>query len=305
MLFTNIRKFLTFVFVRTVVEVSSLIIGGMPEKRLYPFAKGMGYFLSLVFFKHKQTAFKGLKSAFGEEKTLLERRRIVNDCFVSMAKSIAELMYCIRRPAFTRKKFRITNPEVLDKALEQKKGVILVSAHFGNFPMILARLSLEGYKTSVIMRPLKEGRVEEIFEAERARLDIETIYTIPRKTCVEGAIKNLRENRLLFIPLDQNFGTGGVYVDFFGRKAATATGPAVLARRTGAIILPCFVIRQKDNNHDIIFEPALNLEKGRDSQEAMALTIQKLTRIIEVYIRRYPEQWSWIHRRWKSRPRDV
>jgi KDO2-lipid IV(A) lauroyltransferase len=264
----------------------------------------MGYFLSLVFLKHRKTAFKGLKSAFGEEKTLAQRRRIVRDCFASMAKSVAELLYCIHRPYFVRKNFKIVNPAVLDKALANGKGVILVSAHLGNFPMILARLSLEGYKTSVILRPLKESRVEDIFESERARLDIETLYTIPRKTCVEGAIQSLRKNRLLFIPLDQNFGTGGVYVDFFGRKAATAIGPAVLAQRTGAAILPCFIIRQKNETHNIIFEPALELEKGQDAKETIVMNIQKITDTIESYIRNYPEQWSWIHRRWKSRPRE-
>jgi KDO2-lipid IV(A) lauroyltransferase len=304
MVFLNIRKSLTFVLVRIIVEVSSLITRNIPQKWLYPFAEFMGYFLSLVFFKHRKTAFKGLKSAFGDEKTSAQRRRIVRDCFASMAKSSAELLYCMHRPYFVRNNFRIVNPAVLDKALAKGKGVILVSAHLGNFPMILARLSLEGYKNSVIMRPLKEARVEDIFEAERARLDIETIYTVPRKTCVEGAIRSLRKNRILFIPLDQNFGTGGVYVDFFGRKAATAIGPVVLARRTKAVILPCFIIRQKDDTHKIFFEHPLELEKGKTDAETILTNTQKLTDIVESYIRRYPAEWSWIHRRWKSRPKE-
>lgn len=303
MLLTKIRKSLTFVFVRAIVEFSSLIVRHVSQRSIYAVAGFMGYLLGIVFRKHRMTAYAGLESAFGNGLSLQERKRVVWDCFVNMAKSAGELIYGIHRPGFFRSIVRIKNSQVLDQALKAGKGVILVSAHFGNFPLMLARLSLEGYKTSVIMRPLKEGRVEEIFDAERRRIDVETILSIPRRACVEGAIRSLRNNRALLIPLDQNFGSGGVFVDFFGAKAATATGPVVLAQRTGAAILPCFIVRQKDDTHDIFFEPAIEIEKGSNEEETIVINIQKITDIIESYIRKYPAQWSWIHRRWKARPR--
>lgn len=282
-----------------------MIIKRFGQKRLYAVAGFMGYLLGAFFLKHRKTAFLGLEKAFGREKSLQERRRIVWESFVLMAKSAGELLYLIHRPYFVRNIARIRNRELLDQALKGGKGVILVSAHFGNFPLMLAKLSLEGYKTSVIMRPLKEGRVEEIFESERERIGIETIFSIPRRACVEGAIRSLRNNRALLIPLDQNFGSAGVFVNFFGMKAATATGPVVLAQRTGSSILPCFIVRQKDNTHEIIFEPEIKLEKGKNEQESLVMNIQKITDIIEVYIRKYPPQWSWIHRRWKARPKET
>ena len=303
MLLTKIRKSLTFIFVRLVVEISSLIIKYISKRSLYIISGFVGYSLGVVFFKHRKVAFFGLKSAFGKEKSPGERKRITWECFVAMAKSAGELFYLIHRPYFARNIVRIRNQEVLDRALKAGKGVILVSAHFGNFPLMLVKLSLEGYKTSVIMRPFKEGRVEDIFEAEKERIGIETIMSIPRRACVEGAIRSLRNNRALLIPLDQNFGTAGVFVDFFGAKAATATGPVVLAQRTGATILPCFIVRQEDDTHEIIFEPAIKLEKGKDEQETISVNIQKITGIIESYIRKYPSQWSWIHRRWKAQPK--
>jgi KDO2-lipid IV(A) lauroyltransferase len=107
---------------------------------------------------------------------------------------------------------------------------------------------------------------------------------------------------LLFVPIDQNFGEGGIFVDFFGRKAATATGPIILAKRTKAAIIPCFIIRQRDDTHKIIFEPPLKLEEGKDEETNILINIQRLTNIIELYIRKYPAEWSWVHRRWKSRP---
>ena len=121
---------------------------------------------------------------------------------------------------------------------------------------------------------------------------------------MEDSIRTLRNNGLLFIPLDQNFGTGGIFVNFFGRQAATATGPIVLAQRTQAAILPCFIIRQEDDTHKVVFEPSVTLEEGESGRETLSINIQKLTDIIESYIRRYPAQWGWIHRRWKSKPKS-
>jgi len=113
----------------------------------------------------------------------------------------------------------------------------------------------------------------------------------------------LRQNELLFIPLDQNFGNGGgVFVDFFGQKAATATGPVVFAMRTKAPIVPMFVIRQKDDTHKIMIEPPLKLEELTDDKEMIQRNTAKITQVIERYIRQYPQEWSWMHRRWKSRP---
>ncbi len=207
------------------------------------------------------------------------------------------------KPELLRRKVSFVHKERLDKALGQGKGVILVSAHFGNFPLLLGRLSLEGYRTGGIMRPMRDARAEKIFLHKRDRYGIKTIYSQPRKECVEEVVRSLRNNEIVFIPLDQNFGTGGIFVDFFGSKAATATGPAILAQRTQAALLPCFIVRQPDDTHQIIFEEPLRISgDGARGPDQVAEVIQSLTRIIESYIRQYPAEWGWIHRRWKSKP---
>lgn len=191
----------------------------------------------------------------------------------------------------------------LDRALAKGKGVILVGAHFGNFPMMIAYLACEGYKIGGIMRPMKDVRFERYISKVRDDYGIHTIRSLPRRECVITTIRSLRNNEVIFFPMDQNFGTGGVFVDFFGRKAATATGPVVLAQRTGAAIVPCFIIRQKDNRHKIVFEPEVPLEQGSTEEENIRRNVQRLTSIIESYVRQYPAEWSWIHRRWKAQPR--
>jgi KDO2-lipid IV(A) lauroyltransferase len=146
--------------------------------------------------------------------------------------------------------------------------------------------------------------MEKYFFEQRTRLGLHTIYNLPRKQCVDTSLKALRNNELMFIPLDQNFGSGaGVFVDFFGQKAATATGPVVFAMRTKAPIIPMFIIRQRGDSYKVIIEPPLSLEERADDKEMIYVNTGKITKVIEDYIRRYPQEWGWMHRRWKTRPR--
>lgn len=280
----------------------SLIIRLIPGRYLYGFAKHIANLGYCLVNKQRNIALESLAFAFGQDKSRQEIEKIAKDCFTFMAKSAVELMFLLDRPNLINKCVSLSGRENLDRALSKGQGVILVSAHFGNFPLMIARLALLGYRIAGIMRPMRDSRIEKIFLAKRQRLNIKTIYSQPRNTCVNHAIEALRNNELVFIPIDQNFGTGGIFVDFFQRKAATATGPVVLAQRTKAIILPCFIIRQEDDTHQIVFEPALNLVEGKDFQETVIINIQRLTSIIESYIRKYPAQWGWVHRRWKSKP---
>lgn len=300
--FKKIRKetgrFLSWMLLHIVL----FIINFLPGRWLYGFAQGFARLGFVLARKHRRIAMESLAVAFGSQKSEREIEEIARNCFIFMAKSAIELFFLMERPALFRQRVEIIGKNNLDAALARGKGVILVSAHFGNFPLMLGKFCLEGYTTSAIMRHMRDPRTERTFVKKRSRYSLKTIYSQPRKECVEQTIKALRNNELVFIPMDQNFGTAGVFVDFFGKKAATATGPVILAQRTQSSLLPCFIIRQKDDTHKIICEPALELEQGKRDQASVITVVQKLTNIIEAYIRKYPAEWSWIHRRWKSRP---
>ncbi|MDD4894442.1 MAG: lysophospholipid acyltransferase family protein [Candidatus Omnitrophica bacterium] len=298
----KIRKSISRFFGWVGLNFSSLIIKAIPERWVYSFAKGFAGIGFRIARKQKKIAIESLTLAFGQEKTKAEIEQIARDCFIFMAKAGFELIFLMDKPHLIKERVTLAGKENLDKALSRGNGVILVSAHFGNFPLMLARIRLEGYETSGIMRQMRDTRVEKIFLEKREKLGIKTIYSQPRNVCVETTIRALRKNELVFIPIDQNFGTSGVFVEFFGKQAATATGPVVLALRSKAAIIPCFIVRQKDDTHKIIFEKPLVLEEGKTHQETVTVNIQKLTSIIESYIRKYPAEWGWIHRRWKSRP---
>ena len=299
--FKKINKSLGRFAARLGLYWCSLIIKVIPWRFMYGFADGLGGIGYHFVTKQKKIALESLSIAFGKEKTAPEMEKIARDCFVFMAKSAVELLFLMDRPQLLKKRVEIINKDNLDRALGKGNGVILVSAHFGNFPLLMSKLSLEGYKVAGIMRPMRDTHVEKFFMDKRRALKIKTIYSQPRDACVRSTIDALRSNEIVFIPIDQNFGTGGVFVDFFGQKAATATGPVVLARRTKAALVPCFIIRQPDDRHRIVFEPALELEAGQDARATVIKNIQRLTGIIESYIRQYPAGWGWMHRRWKTK----
>ena len=298
----KIRKSLSYLASWLGLTICSLIVKVIPARYLYSFACNLSSLGYLLVAKQRKVALDNLQIAFGDAKSKAEIQKIAKDSFTLMSKGAIELLFLMDRPALLRKRVELVGKKYLDEALARDKGVILVSAHFGNFPLLMAKLSLEGYKVAGIMRQMRDTRVEKKFLAKRTKLGIKTIYFLPRTTCVNSTIFSLRGNEIVFIPMDQNFGTGGVFVDFFGRKAATATGPVVLAQRTKAALLPCFIVRQPDDSHRIIFEPQLELTEGKDAEETISINIQRLTNIIESYIRKYPAEWGWVHRRWKSKP---
>lgn len=301
----KVRKSLGRFFAWLSLKTCSLIIKFIPSRYLYVFAKFLSHIAYLFVGRHRKIALESLETAFGQEKSKEEKEKISKDCFTFLAKSGIEILAFMDNPRLVKEHIHIVAEENLKKALAGGRGAILVSAHFGNFPLMLARLALAGYKVGGIMRCMRDSRAEKMFLKARNRFNIRTIYSQPRDVCISKTLEALRNNELVFIPLDQNFGTGGVFVDFFGKKAATATGPIVLAKRAKSAVLPCFIVRQTDDSHRIIFEPPLELEEGKDFQETVVINVQRLTHIIEAYIRKYPAEWGWIHRRWKSKPEQA
>ncbi|MDD5617910.1 MAG: hypothetical protein PHG69_02345 [Candidatus Omnitrophica bacterium] len=289
---------------RIAIQFCSFLIKFIPEKYVYGFAHVLARIGFAVAVKHRRVAFESLNIAFGKEKSEKEIKQIAVDCFENIAKMVVEFMAFMEKPDFMNKYVTIEGIENLDKALAKKKGVVALSAHFGNFPLLLAKLAAQGYEVATILRYMRDPWVSRYFHVKRENLGVISIYTQPRKQCVEKSLETLRQNKILFIQLDQNFGTGGIFVDFFGKKAATAKGPIIFALRTKAPIVPMFICRDKNNRQRIVIEPEAEIAEGKDFEETVYLTAQKLTNIIEMYARRYPSEWGWIHRRWKVRPKE-
>ena len=260
----------------------------------------------LLVKEKRDIAKESLDIAFGSTMDDQQKNRVIKECFSNLGRGMIELLYYSDHPKMIKEKAFFENIHYLQDALKEGKGAILVSAHFGNFPLMLLHLVREGFPTSVILRPSRDQKIEKDFMQLRDKFGLKSIYSLPRTTCVARALRTLRNNELLFIPADQNFGTkGGVFVDFFGRKASTPTGPAVFAMRTGAPIVPIFTHRFEDDKHKIVVDKPFHIEIKDNDEDTVFACMEKITQIIETYIRKYPQEWGWMHRRWKTQQIDV
>lgn len=287
------------------LRVCYVVLCFIPKPVVYflaEFCAKIGYFIAI---RHRRTAYESLNIAFGNDKTPAEIKKIVKDCFTNMAKGILEMLAHSNDPQSLGRLVSFEGKDNLDCALSKGKGVIIISGHFGNFPLLLAKLAVSGYKVNILLRKMRDGKTDEYFNRKRLALGIKSIYTQSRIACVSNSINALRNNEIVFMLMDQNFGSGsGVFVDFFGRKAATATGPVIFALRTGAPIIPVFIMRNPDGKtHKLIIEPELLLADALDKDKVIQESTAKITAIIERYVRKFPAEWGWIHRRWKNQPK--
>ena len=145
-----------------------MIVRVVPADYLYSFARNIASLAFLFAVKQRRIALDSLTIAFGKEKSRQEIERIAKDCFIYMAKSAVELMFLMDKPLVLKERVEIAGRENLDKALAAGRGVILISAHFGNFPLLLGKLAVDGYKAGGIMRPMHDARVEKIFLKKRS-----------------------------------------------------------------------------------------------------------------------------------------
>ncbi|MBF0385283.1 MAG: hypothetical protein HQL27_05370 [Candidatus Omnitrophica bacterium] len=276
----------------------------------YPVYKTfMGFFVFLgrcFMSRMEKFAYESLKIAFEGEKSEQEIQNIAKKCFNNFGRGMIDMIYFADRPDEILGKIAIEGKEHLDEALRKGKGAIIVSAHFGIFLLMYFRIVMEGYKTNVIMRRMRDSVFEQYISEFRNEKGLATIYSLPQRQCIEKSLRALRNNELLFILLDQNFGGDGrIFVDFFGKKAATAAGPAIFHQRTDAPIIPMFIFRESDTKHKIIIDKPLEFERNSNSTEEIIIIIQRITAIIEKYIRNAPHEWGgWMHKRWKTRTNE-
>lgn len=293
---------LSYGFGRVAIGICDAAARVVPLFLLYGFANFVAWIGYHAAAKHRKIALDSLAKAFGSEKSSQEIDRIARDCFRTMASSAIEFFMFMQHPERIRQFVEIEGLPYLDEALRRGKGVVALSAHFGSFPLLLSRLAQEGYKIHSVLRHMRDEKLDKLFEGKRDMMRVGSIYTQPRQESVSKSLKALRNNEIVFVQLDQNFGTGGVFVDFFGTKAATATGPIVFSMRTGAPIVPMFIYRVKGPRHKIVIEPLIEVPAEGTREERLVSAVAAFTKLIEDHIRRHPYEWGWIHKRWKAKP---
>ncbi len=261
----------------------------------------MGKLAYLVIRDARRRTLSNLTVAFSEKLDDRELRRLGSRVFVNVGKNVADAVRLGKMKwehidAIT----EIEGLEHFDKAYQISKGVIALTGHIGNFELLAAWFSLRGYKVSVIGRELYDPRLDRLLVQNREKVGVENI---PTTAGVKPIMKALKAGRALGVLADQDSSrVRGVFVDFFGRPARTPVGPILLPYKTGSPIIPMAVVRAGKNRYRIIVKPEVKLAFSDDREKDIADVTQRCTQVLESIIRQHPDQWLWMHDRWKSKP---
>ena len=196
---------------------------------------------------------------------------------------------------------RFRGMEHVEAARAHGRGVLVLTAHLGNYDLLAVAVARAGYPVSFISKRLKSKAVEGFWMAERAAAGLR-IFT--RDDSPRELLRALKANELLGVILDQHAHTNGVWVEFFGRPASTLNVLAGLARASGAPVVPIFTRRLEDGTHLVEALPPVPFEERSGREETIVHNTQRYTAVIEAAVRQAPEQWTWIHKRWKPRNAD-
>jgi KDO2-lipid IV(A) lauroyltransferase len=262
---------------------------------------GLGQLVYLLHGKLRRVGMRNLQLAF-PEKSAHERRRILRGEFTSLGRQLAEV--CLF-PSYTRE--NVTKIVVYDgfenfeRAEARGKGVIYLTAHLGGWELSAFSHSIQGHPLHVVMRGMDNPFLDRFITHLRT---MHGNRAVDKDNFVRGLLSAMKAGETVGILMDTNMTPPqGVFVDFFGIPACTASGLARIALRTDAAVVPGFTIwDRKLRKYRLRFDPALALIRTGDEEADIVANTALFTKVIEQYVRRYPDQWLWVHRRWKTRP---
>jgi len=230
------------------------------------------------------------------ELTAAERRRLAKACFAHFGATLCECVRLLGADADeVRRRVRFEGWEHVEALRREGRPILILTGHCGNWELLAAALSCNGLPLDVVARQAQDAQLDEVLVGLRARFGTRTIARGGTGAARE-LLRTLRAGGTLGMLIDQDTQVEGAWVPFFGRPAYTPLGAAQIALRQGLAVVPTFIERRDDGSHLASVQPPLALPA--DAVEATAA----MTQVIEDQVRRRPEQWVWMHRRWRRQP---
>jgi len=284
-------------------RVLSFFIFLLPLRFGLRVGQAVGRFAFFALKGPRENALRNLDSAFGNTKSREEKECIVREVFENLGRGFVEVVSLVK---FSTKNIdsyvRCSGFEAIQRMIDEGKGGIVLSAHFGNWELMAHYFAIKGYKVNVVARRARMEQVENFLTRVRKRHGVNILY---RDASAKEVLAVLKRNEFVGMMPDQDMtSVSGVFVDFFNRKAYTPNGPAVLNLLTGVPIIPCFMAR-KGFGHEILVGQPIELQKSGDRSKDILENTQRYTRVIEDHVRKFPSQWVWFHDRWKTQPKTV
>jgi KDO2-lipid IV(A) lauroyltransferase len=276
------------------------IVGALPR----PLARAAGISIAWTVYilhrKLRRVGMRNLELAF-PDKPRGERKKILRGVFTSLGRQVAEVcLFPKYTPENVSKIVVYEGFENFERALARGKGVLFLTGHLGAWELSAFAHSLYGYPLNIVMRPLDNPYIDRLAREYRTMHGNKAVD----KDFARGLIAALRKGETVGVLMDTNMiASQGVFVDFFGIKACTASGAARVALKTDAAVVPGFTIWDPVlQKYRLRFDPAVELVRTENHDADVVANTAKFTKVIEDYVRKYPDQWLWVHRRWKTRP---
>ncbi len=251
--------------------------------------------------RHRRIAERNLAIAF-PDRNPAERRAIAERAFKNLGRVAAEFSAIARFEENNIHRYVwVEGVEHFHQAQQKGKGILFLTAHFGNWEWMAAGFSILAHHNGyVIFRPLDNRFLDGLVNRLRTATGNQTI---PKGKSMGRILRLVKAGQTIGILLDQNMAwQEGVFVNFFGELACTNIGMALLALRTGAPVIPIFNFRQPDGRYRVVVEPEVSLIRTGDKGLDIEKNTELFNRIIESHVRDYPDHWLWVHQRWKTRP---
>jgi Kdo2-lipid IVA lauroyltransferase/acyltransferase len=283
-----------------VVQIVRACVRVLPMSAVRVFGGALGRAVYVVDVFHRRIALTNLASAF-PMRSAAERRAIARTMFAHFGRMLLELMkFGTLSESQMRACTEIDGEDRVRQAFQQGRGVLFFTGHFGYWEMhaIAHPLRLGEHGLAVLARPLDNPYLHETLERIRTRTGNTVIY---RQRAIRKVMRELAANRSVALLIDQHLHSAdAVYVDFFDRPAATTSALAALALRTGAPVIPVFALPLPGGRYRFIYERPVPPPK-EESPDAVREFTQRCTDVLEMYVRRDPALWLWMHRRWRNR----
>nr|WP_050058458.1 lysophospholipid acyltransferase family protein [Silvibacterium bohemicum] len=277
------------------------LLGALPRSWARALGAGVGAAALSLLGRLRQAGLRNLELAFPDKKPD-EREIILRGLFRNLGWLLAE--FC-QMPRYTQANTaNLVRYEGLEHYLAAKakgKGVLIVTGHLGAWELSSYYHSLMGYPMSMVIRRLDNARVDRLVNHIRCLHGNRVLH---KDDFARGLLGAMRQGETVGILMDTNMTPPqGVFVPFFAHQACTASGLARVALKTGAAVLPGFMLwEEREQKYVLHFGPEIELIATGDDERDATENTARFTAVIESYIRRYPDQWLWVHRRWKTRP---
>ncbi len=280
------------------------LVGGLVGRLPLGVAQALGAGLGRVAFwilpGRRRVALDNLTLVYGDTLSPTDRTRVARQCFEHLGMTTLECCRLFFGP--TERLFgriRGQGTEHIGQALARGRGIFFLTGHFGNWELLAATHGHAGFGLSVVVRPLDNPYLDALIARARERSGLRAIS---KRDAVQGVRAALARGECIGILLDQDAGRDGVFVPFLGHLASTSRALAILAIKTRAPVVPAFIHRLPDGGHQLVLDPEIPLAITGDLDHDIQVNTARFTEAIERHVRAHPEQWFWVHRRWKSRP---